>query len=138
MRTRFALSLAEAEAMVAAALRFARNKGLAVTAAVVDDAGIPILVCRLDEASPASILTAIEKARSAAFTGLPTFALESMIAQRPALRDFGSSGRRRRSTHPPSESKSGGNWRLWRATDRRCRDCTSGSRSVGRITLIQA
>lgn len=85
MRTRFALGLAEAEAMVAAALRFARNKGVAVTAAVVDDAGIPILVCRLDEASPASILTAIEKARSAAFTGLPTFALESMIAQRPAL-----------------------------------------------------
>jgi glc operon protein GlcG len=85
MRTRFALSLAEAEVVVAASLRFARNKGLAVTAAVVDDAGIPVLVCRLDEASAASVATAIEKARSAAFTGLPTFALESMIAQRPAL-----------------------------------------------------
>jgi glc operon protein GlcG len=85
MRTRFALELAEAEAMVAAAQTHARAHGWAVTTAVVDDAGTPILISRIDEASPASWTTAIEKACSAALTGFSTKALEEMVRERAAL-----------------------------------------------------
>jgi glc operon protein GlcG len=89
MRTRFALSLAESRLMVDAALTYAHSSDLAVSIAIVDDGGTPILVSRLDEASPASFTTAIEKARSAALTGLPTASLESMLTERPALATLG-------------------------------------------------
>jgi glc operon protein GlcG len=75
--------------MVRAAQAHARLNGWAVTIAVVDDGGTPIIVSRLDEASPTSVSTSIEKARSAGLTGLPTKALESMIGDRPALITLG-------------------------------------------------
>ena len=89
MRTRYALTLAEAEAAVKAGLEEARREGWAVTIAVVDDAGFPILIARDDEATPLSVKTAIEKASSAGTTGLDTALLEGMIAKRPALVTMG-------------------------------------------------
>lgn len=85
VRTRLTLELTEAELMVAAAQAHARRNGWTVTVAVVDDAGTPMLVSRMDGASPASFQTAIEKARSAALSGVPTSTLEAMVRDRPAL-----------------------------------------------------
>jgi glc operon protein GlcG len=89
IRTRYSLSQSDAETIVSAALMYAREKGWAITVAVVDDGGTPILVSRLDEASPSSVNTAIEKARSAANTGLPTKILEAMIRERPGVLTLG-------------------------------------------------
>jgi glc operon protein GlcG len=85
MRTCLALDLADAEKIVAAALAEAKTRGWHVTVAVVDAHGVPILLARMDEASPASVSMAKEKARSAALTGLPTKTLEAMAADRPGL-----------------------------------------------------
>jgi glc operon protein GlcG len=85
MRTCVALDLSDAEKIVAAALAEAKTRGWHVTVAVVDCHGVPILLARMDEASPASVSMAKEKARSAALTGLPTKTLESMAAERPGL-----------------------------------------------------
>jgi glc operon protein GlcG len=85
MRTCVALDLADAEKIVAAALAEANTRGWHVTVAVVDCHGVPILLARMDEASPASVSMATEKARSAALTGLPTKTLEAMAAERPGL-----------------------------------------------------
>jgi glc operon protein GlcG len=85
MRSRHALELSEARAAVAAGVEAAAANGWAVTVAVVDDSGTPILVERMDEASPASFMVAIEKAKSSALVGLPTKLLEEMVSQRPGL-----------------------------------------------------
>ncbi len=89
MRTRYALGLAEAEAAAKAGCKEAIEQGLAVTIAIVDDAGALIHLSRLDDASPGSVATAIEKARSAAFTGMETKVLEAIISDRPALVTLG-------------------------------------------------
>lgn len=89
MRTRYSLTLAEAELVVGAAHQHANHSGWAVTVAVVDDSGTPILISRLDEATPASVNTAIEKARSSGLTGLPTKLLEALVVERPAVATLG-------------------------------------------------
>jgi len=83
------LDSSEAQTIVSAAQAHAKHNGWAVTVAVVDDSGTPIIVSRLDEASPSSVNTAIEKARSAANTGLPTKVLEAMIRERPGIVTLG-------------------------------------------------
>jgi glc operon protein GlcG len=75
--------------MMRAAQEHARRSGWAVTVAIVDDSGTPLLVSRLDEASPASVKTAVEKATCAALTGLPTRDIEAMLGTRPALVTLG-------------------------------------------------
>jgi glc operon protein GlcG len=89
MRVRYSLTLEEAERMVHAGQKHARANEWPITIAIVDDSGFPILVSRLDEATPASVTTAIEKARSAALTGLPTKMLEAVISERPAVATLG-------------------------------------------------
>jgi glc operon protein GlcG len=89
IRTRTTLTLSDAETVVAAAFSHARANGWAVSVAVLDDGGTPILVSRLDDATPISFNIAIEKARTAALTGMPTQALEAMIHDRPALLTMG-------------------------------------------------
>jgi uncharacterized protein GlcG (DUF336 family) len=89
MRTRYLLSLSEAQTIVSAAQAHANLKGWAVTVAVVDDNGTVINVTRFDDAPPSSVTTAIEKARSAANTGLPTKLLEDMIRERPGIATLG-------------------------------------------------
>jgi glc operon protein GlcG len=89
IRTRYLLNLSEAQTIVSAAQAHANHKGWAITVAVVDDAGTPIIVSRLDDAPPSSVNTAIEKARSAANTGLPTKVLEAIICERPGTATLG-------------------------------------------------
>ena len=83
------MNLSDASAIVNAAQAHATRNKWPVTVAVVDESGIPILVSRSDDASPASVNTAIEKARSAGLTGLPTKILEAMVAERPAVVTLG-------------------------------------------------
>lgn len=85
MYSRQTIELREAEIAIAAGQAAAREAGWNVSIAIVDDAGIPILVSRLDRASPASVDTAIEKARSSALTGLESKVLEEFIRQRPGV-----------------------------------------------------
>lgn len=89
MRKRYALNLEDAEVMVAAAKAEALREGWAVAIAIVDDAGIPILVARMDEASAISPSIATEKARSAAMIGVSTKILETLVAERPTLASLG-------------------------------------------------
>jgi len=89
VRVRYSLTLGEAESMVSAAHRCARANNWPVTVAIVDESGAPILVSRSDDATPASVTTAIEKARSAALTGLPTKTLEALVKERPAVATLG-------------------------------------------------
>ena len=89
IRTKYLLNLSEAQTIVSAAQAHANHNGWAITVAVVDDSGTPIIVARLDDASPSSVNTAIEKARSAANTGLPTRVLEAMIRERPGIVTLG-------------------------------------------------
>jgi uncharacterized protein GlcG (DUF336 family) len=89
VRTRYVLTLDEAESMVGAAHQRACDNNWPITVAIVDENGTPILVSRADDASPASVTTAIEKARSAALTGLPTKVLETLVEQRPAVATLG-------------------------------------------------
>lgn len=83
------MNLSDAATIVNAAQAHARQNNWPVTVAVVDDSGIPILISRLDDASPASVSTAVEKARSAGLTGLPTKMLEAMVVERPAIVTLG-------------------------------------------------
>ena len=85
MRKRFALDLADCQNAMEAGLAYAEARDWRITIAIVDDAGVPLLVSRMDEASPASVDGAIEKARSAALTGVATKLMEAMIAERPAV-----------------------------------------------------
>jgi glc operon protein GlcG len=85
MRTRFALGLSEIEIAVRAGCREALAQGRAVTIAVVDDSGFLLHLSRMDEASPASVAGATEKARTAALTGIETKALEAAVKERPAM-----------------------------------------------------
>jgi glc operon protein GlcG len=89
MRTRFALGLSEVETAVRAGCVEAQNQGWTVTIAVVGDPGTLIQLSRMDEASPASVTTATEKARSAALTGIETKILEALVKDRPALVTMG-------------------------------------------------
>lgn len=85
MRTKFVLTLEEAEAVLKAARHHAAAGDWAVSIAVVDDAGMPIALARMDKAPAISASTAIEKARSAGMIGVSTKILEDMVAARPAL-----------------------------------------------------
>jgi glc operon protein GlcG len=89
MRTRFALGLSEIELAVQAGCRVALEKGWAVSIAVVDDSGFLLHLSRMDEASPASVAGATEKARTAALTGIETKALEAAVKERPGMMTMG-------------------------------------------------
>jgi uncharacterized protein GlcG (DUF336 family) len=80
MRTKFELSLADAKRVAAAAAREAERNGWSVVIAVVDDAGVPIYLERLDGTQPASSEVAQHKARAAALFRRPTKALEEIVA----------------------------------------------------------
>ncbi|QRG07231.1 heme-binding protein [Xanthobacter dioxanivorans] len=85
MRRRYAISFDEARKAEVAGLAEAARRGLRISIAVVDDAGFPLTLARMDEASPASVSTAIEKARTAALIGLPTRVIEDATQARLSL-----------------------------------------------------
>jgi uncharacterized protein GlcG (DUF336 family)/NAD-dependent dihydropyrimidine dehydrogenase PreA subunit len=69
------ISLDKAIAVVHAIHGYARDNGIAVTAAVVDDAGRPVAVGRMDGADPNSVELALSKAYTAVSFQLPTATL---------------------------------------------------------------
>jgi glc operon protein GlcG len=81
--------LSETEIAVNAGCIEARAQGWAVTIAVVDESGFLLHLSRMDEASPASVAGATEKARSAALTGVETKALEAAVQERPGMITMG-------------------------------------------------
>lgn len=77
--------MTEAQIAITVGCETATRAGWAVAIAVVDDSGFPVMLARMDGASPVSVDTAIEKARSAALTGLETRVLEDIIRERPGV-----------------------------------------------------
>lgn len=67
-----ALTLAQAEAVAAAVLAAAREKGFELALAIVDTGGWPQLQLRMDEAFPAAVDAALAKARTAALFRRPS------------------------------------------------------------------
>ena len=108
MRTMPQIELADAKALLAAAVAEARRHQALVSLAVVDGGGHGLLLERLDGASPASAAIALGKARMAALSGKPTVQLEAAINQdRPALLQLaGALG-------PPTLAMAGGLPLLW-------------------------
>jgi glc operon protein GlcG len=86
MRTGLALDLSDCRAIAEAAHAEADRRQAAITVAIVDGGGHPLLLERRDGASPASAAAALAKARMAALNGKATAAMESEInGDRPAL-----------------------------------------------------
>lgn len=74
-----ALTLAEARKAVAAATAEAKANNWNVVIAVVDDAGYPLSIDRLDNAQRPSVDIAVGKAKTAALFRRPSAALEEAI-----------------------------------------------------------
>jgi uncharacterized protein GlcG (DUF336 family) len=80
MKMKFALTLADAKRVAAAAAQEAKRNDWAVVIAIVDDAGLLVYLERLDGVQPASCDIAQAKARAAALFRRPTKALEETVA----------------------------------------------------------
>lgn len=80
MKMKFALTLADAKRVAAAAAQEARRNEWAVVIAIVDEAGLLVYLERLDGVQPASCDIAQAKARAAALFRRPTKALEETVA----------------------------------------------------------
>jgi glc operon protein GlcG len=86
MRTITALELADCRRIAAAAELRAAEHNARVSIAICDGGGHPLLLLRLDGASPSSASVAMAKARMAALNGKPTSDQEAAInGPRPAL-----------------------------------------------------
>lgn len=86
MRACLLLDLVDCRLIAAAAHAEADRRQAAVTVAIVDAGGHPLLLERRDGASPASAAAAVAKARMAALNGKATAAMETAInGDRPAL-----------------------------------------------------
>lgn len=85
MRTKPALTIADARQIVSAARAEAERHHWNVTIAVVDDGGFLVALERLDGAFPQTARIAVEKARTAAVTRMATRTLEELARERPAL-----------------------------------------------------
>ncbi|MBK5540337.1 heme-binding protein [Pseudomonas sp. TH05] len=79
MRNKPVLSQPDVTQMLLAAEHAARERGWAVSIAVVDDGGHPLGLLRLDDAAPISAYIATEKARTAALGRRDSGAYEQMI-----------------------------------------------------------
>ncbi|BBK41267.1 hypothetical protein STVA_12870 [Allostella vacuolata] len=73
------LTLAAAKTIMAAAEAEAARNGWRVSIAIVDDGGFPLLLQRLDGASPGSPAVALGKARTAATFRRATKAMEDAV-----------------------------------------------------------
>ena len=79
------LTLAVARTVLTGIEAEARRIGVAVSAAVVDSAGLPILLVRMDGAIPVTAELALGKAFSAVFWRRPTAELEILARDRSAF-----------------------------------------------------
>jgi glc operon protein GlcG len=88
MRSKTALTSADAHSIMAAAKAEAGKQKWAVTIAVVDDAGLLLLLDRMDGARAQTAQVATLKARSAAVTHRPGKTWEDTVKQRPGMLNF--------------------------------------------------
>jgi glc operon protein GlcG len=88
MRSKTALTNADAHSIMAAAKAEAGKQKWAVTIAVVDDAGLLLLLDRMDGARAQTAQVATLKARSAAVTHRPGKTWEDTVKQRPGMLNF--------------------------------------------------
>jgi glc operon protein GlcG len=88
MRNRPALAYEDVKKMIAACEAEAVKNGWAVTIAIVDDAGYPLNLLRLEGAGPMSSQVALGKARTAALTRRPSRFWEERVKERPAFLRF--------------------------------------------------
>lgn len=77
MRSKPSLTLDDANAMMARAKRAAAELGRSVVIAIVDDAGAPLHIERMEGARPYSVDMALRKARAAASVGVSTQIIEA-------------------------------------------------------------
>jgi glc operon protein GlcG len=92
MRNKPSLTSADAKKMMAACLAEATKQKWNVTIAIVDDAGYPLLIERMDGCGPISAEVAMGKARASAITRRPTKFWEDRVKERPAFLTFPSGG----------------------------------------------
>ena len=88
MRTKTALTLADAHTMMAAAKAEAEKQKWGVTIAIVDDAGLLLMLERMDGARAQTAEVALLKARSAAITHRPGKTWEETVKTRPGVLNF--------------------------------------------------
>jgi len=88
MRTRTVLTIADARKMVEAAKVEAQKNKWPVTIAVVDEAGILLMLERMDGTRAQTAEVATLKARSAAVTHRPGKTWEDTVKQRPGVLNF--------------------------------------------------
>jgi glc operon protein GlcG len=88
MRNKTVLTLSDAQAIATAARAEANRRSWAVTIAVVDDAGLLLLLERADGARPQTAEIATLKARSAAVTHRPGKTWEDAVKNRPGVVNF--------------------------------------------------
>ena len=92
MRNKPSLTIADAHKMMAACLAEAQKNKWPVTIAIVDDAGYPLLLERMDGCGPFSAGVAVAKAQTSALTKRPTKFFEDRIKERPAFVTFPTPG----------------------------------------------
>ena len=88
MRSKPSLTIADAHKMMAACLAEAQKNKWPVTIAIVDEAGYPLLLERMDGCGPFSAEVAVAKARTSAVTKRPTKFFEDRVKERPAFASF--------------------------------------------------
>ena len=88
MRSKPVLCRADARRLMDAARAEAERQGLEVSIAIVDDAGVPLLLERLDGARLHTPDAAMLKARTAAITRTPTATLQDQVRTEPAMLAF--------------------------------------------------
>ncbi len=88
MQTRWLLTMDEARPIMAAARAEAERSKLQVSIALVDEAGVLLLLERLDGARLHTPDAATLKARTAAIARTPTSVLEQQVHADPALLSF--------------------------------------------------
>jgi len=79
VKTKHCLTLQDCKKMTAACEAEARRNGWNVAIAVVDDGGHPLMLLRMDGASPANAENAVQKGRTAAITRRSTKVWEERI-----------------------------------------------------------
>ena len=88
MQTRHVLTRADARRLMTAAAAEAERRQLAVSIAVVDEAGVLLLLERLDGARLHTPEAATLKARTAAIARSSTAILERQVRENPAMLSF--------------------------------------------------
>ena len=89
MQTWSTIGIDEATKAIDGAIAEADRENVKVSIAIVDRAGDPIMIARMDGASGATVRFALEKAKSTISTGLDTFVLQESLKDQPELSTIG-------------------------------------------------